>query len=483
MKRTLRVLMLLGILASAVTSAGTPTARYDVVVVGAGPGGVAAAIQAARMGERVLLIEETDWVGGQMTAAGVSTMDAGKYVQQHPFGLYEEFVERVEAHYRYLGKDIGTCYWNETQVCFEPSVGQTVLREMLEEAGVEVWTVTVVKSVITDGGNITGLDTTRGALWTTAVVDATEWGDVLGLLPGSFRLGEEIQDITWLAIIKKYADGVPAELVMVEPPGYNADDFRESLTLEGSGPGWPIRYPVSWRFHNAYRGLPDSTNPRNYTGWHGAITKTGVNWFNDAPMTPAAVTDRGVRREETCEAKLKTLQLLYYIQTEVDGRWAVANDEGYDTPFNRSRVCWPGFEDIEANMPVIPYIREARRMVGQETLLAAAIQTPTLDGVAWGDYKIDLHGARTILDFDETWDPANRGGGLFGIPLGAIVSAEYGGLFAAEKNISASRLANGAVRLQAVSMSTGQAAGAAAAMWPAVDAESLRATLPGPGGE
>lgn len=459
-------ILLFAILAFSFQPAGGTTPSFDVVVVGAGPGGIAAAIQASRDGARVLLLEETDWIGGQMTAAGVSTMDAGKEVQQHPFGLYAEFVQRLQDHYRRLGKSIGTCYWNETQVCFEPRVGQLILKDMLAEAGVTVRTLTTVTGVLLDGKSIHGLRTTRGEVLAPAVVDATEWGDVLGLLPGSYRLGAEIQDITWLAIIKRYPDGVPAELVMHEPPGYKPDDFRESLTLEGSGSNWPrpgIRYPVSWNFHNHYRGLPDSSNPRNYTGWHGATTKTGVNWFNDYTITPEAVTDRVVRREQTCQAKLKTLRLLYYIQTEIDSRWAVANDEGYDTPFNRNWACWPGFEDIEANMPVIPYVREARRLVGVETLLADGVRHPDGGGVAWGDYRIDLHGGRGALDFSETWDDTDRGGSVFGVPAGAFVSAVYRGLFATEKNISTSRLAAGATRLGPVAFSLGEAAGSLAA--------------------
>jgi NADPH-dependent 2,4-dienoyl-CoA reductase/sulfur reductase-like enzyme len=63
---------------------------YDVVVVGAGTGGVAASIQAARQGVHVALLEETDWIGGQMSAAAVSTMDElGKL--GGPQGIYSEF--------------------------------------------------------------------------------------------------------------------------------------------------------------------------------------------------------------------------------------------------------------------------------------------------------------------------------------------------------------------------------------------------------
>src|SRR5687768_9997628 len=58
----------------------SPTAvrgRYDVVIAGAGTGGCGAAIQAAQLGASVLLLEETDYIGGQMNAAGVTSMDEG----------------------------------------------------------------------------------------------------------------------------------------------------------------------------------------------------------------------------------------------------------------------------------------------------------------------------------------------------------------------------------------------------------------------
>ena len=60
------------------------TAEYDVVVAGAGTGGCGAAIQAARLDCRVLLLEETDWIGGQMAAAGVTTMDEDSVWMKFP---------------------------------------------------------------------------------------------------------------------------------------------------------------------------------------------------------------------------------------------------------------------------------------------------------------------------------------------------------------------------------------------------------------
>ena len=65
---------------------------YDVVVAGGGFGGIAAAIQAARLGASVLVVEPSDWIGGQATAAGVSTMDDLSRLRS---GLYLEFLSKV----------------------------------------------------------------------------------------------------------------------------------------------------------------------------------------------------------------------------------------------------------------------------------------------------------------------------------------------------------------------------------------------------
>lgn len=632
---------------------------YDVIVVGAGSGGFAASISAAREGARVLLIEETDWVGGQATAAGVSTMDGGKKVRlEHPESIYAEFVGKIEDHYQSIGKSVHTCYWGNNEICFEPHVGQNIMRQMMAEAGVTLLEQTIVIAVLLDtDGAISGVQTDKGTFYAPSLIEATEYGDVLELLPGSYMIGEQVQDVTWVAVVKYYPGGVPDSLIIQEaPPGYERDveKFRKYVTVDpafwdvpvdhwtaawieqlardkitiGCGKGiycpdayifraqmaiflermlhgsdyapppavglfkdvpnnwvadwvealyadgvtigcsedppifcpnnrvsraemaiflersirgiayvppppegrfddvpinhwaaawieqaandgitlgcsttnfcptklvtraqmavfleramhwpepytppaatggysdWPvIRYPVSWTFHNGYRGVPDSSISEDF------ITKTGINWANDWSISPEAVLDLDERRDQLCRAKLHTLNFIYYMQTEIDSGWAIANDEGYDTPYNYQNRCLPEeYAAIEVHFPLIPYVREARRMIGDHVLLVSEIRRISFeDAVAWGDYPVDFHGGMGDLDFGETWDmvdPALRG--IFDIPAGSLTSSLYPGLFATEKNISVSRLVNGATRLQPVTMSTGEAAGRLAADW------------------
>ena len=70
--------------------------EYDVIVVGGGAGGTSAAIQSARNGSRTLLIEETDWLGGMLTSAGVSAID-GNY--KLPSGFWGEFKDSLVSYY------------------------------------------------------------------------------------------------------------------------------------------------------------------------------------------------------------------------------------------------------------------------------------------------------------------------------------------------------------------------------------------------
>ena len=88
--RSLCVVLLLFAFLNSGEAAGL---QYDVVVAGAGAGGITAAIQAARMGADVLVIEESPWIGGQMTAAGVTTMDD---MSNQRSGIYREFIRSIE---------------------------------------------------------------------------------------------------------------------------------------------------------------------------------------------------------------------------------------------------------------------------------------------------------------------------------------------------------------------------------------------------
>lgn len=479
----------------------------DIVVAGAGVGGTAAAIQAARMGARVALVEETDWIGGQMTAAGVATMDEGGTIT-FKSGLYAEFLERMQQYYQARGKSVGTCYWKDTAHCYEPSAIQKVLYQMVDDTNrarkghIDIYLREKIQRVLGTDDEVTGVVTQDRVFHSKIVIDATEYGDVLPLTHATYRVGKFtsanigrscVQDINYSAIIKKYPNGVPRGLLMEHaPPGYDAE-FVESMRRFLRADGNPLnqQIPVDFEVHNRLRALPDSSNPENYSAsTPDKITRTAVNWFNDSPAD-TDIFDRSERKAIECAAKIRTLDFIYYIQHELKERdWSVANDEGYDTSYNREENSCPEipteFKAIEANFPLIPYIRESRRIVGEYTIVGSDLRREApwpepkpmydedpigidKDAIAVGDYNVYFHDCFAPEDLNPALDresdmPNQFRKGAFQVPIESLIPEKVDGLLAAEKNISQSRMASTATRLQPIVMLTGQAAGALAAI-------------------
>lgn len=475
------------------------TNSYDVVVVGGGAGGMAAALQAARMGMRVIILEETDLIGGQINP--VPNMDGGS-TPGSGTGIYKEFIDRVSTYYATTGrfpeaKSIGTCYWQNLTKCFEPKVGREIMLSMLSSAGVTVKTGVKIQAVNKSGNVVTGVSLSDGSTYQGKIVmDATEYGDLMPLAGVKYRIGNVVggepygdnacvQDITYAVPIKQYSTIPEALLIKNKPPGYDANlnSYRAVVTREGEK-SWSGKLPVNFLVHNAYRGIPDSTNPKNYvaslTG--EGITKTMINWANDYPdsnLSIKYIEDKNYRQTANCEAKLKTIGFIYYLQTELGMKnWSIATDEGFNTTLNQANLCAnipSELKEIEKQFPPIPYVRESRRLLVKDTLTGSEILrvgtplsavTKFADSLAVGDYPNDLHGCDSDSNLEVSLgDSASQitPGGLFQVPFTAFIPESVDGFLVASKSLGVSRIVNGATRLQPIEMAIGQAAGALAA--------------------
>ena len=490
--------------------ASASQAEYDVVVVGAGTGGTAAAIQAARMGASVALVEESDWVGGQMTGAAVSTMDDKTFTRT---GIYLEFITKVREYYGARGHNVNVCYWGSDTIAFEPWVGRTILMDMLKGVGgiqfyfkTRALSAKVVKNRVSEAVFVQGGKkfTLKGKIF----IDATECGDFIPLTGARYRIGNSIspktdknsiiQDITYVAVVKKYPDGLPPELkVETPPPGYSNYLFRFREIIRPDGDTWPGKYPFNTEVHNEYRAMPGISNVNAVDGgrpetWQ-YVTRTGVNWANDyydksegvRGMSAKYIEDKSYRLACDREAMMKALCFIYYMQNELGMEdWSVDNRQDFGTYFGNDWQNWEPaarYSEILRHFPPFPYVRESRRIMGVKTMSVRDVVRDSKlrrtaqsipDAIALGEYPVDIHGATDPhfldLDLNEAKDiPENmwqNTGGLFQIPFGALIPEKLNGLIAAEKNISVSRLVSGATRLQPVTMLTGQAAGAAAAL-------------------
>jgi threonine dehydrogenase-like Zn-dependent dehydrogenase len=528
---------------------GGPTLA-DVVVVGGGPSGIAAALSAKDAGARtVVLLERTDYLGGQV-AAGVGTMDEGSRdrFDQRADGIWNRIVRAFLDEYARLGwPHASTCYGagsSGRSVCVSPSVGRRVYTRLLQDAGVIVQLGVDVAPVMT-GTRITGVRWTRtiapkqsDVIATSVVIDASENGSVLvpagaayrsgnglGNTPGSAPAGH-IQRITYAAVVRSYGGGtMPKALDLVGAPfptpvgdtnpaatkarvlAYFATRVVKGGSSYNNSQGLP--WSPTWALQ--YRGLPNPGKVPYFASQPWRITRTVLNYANDYPTWQAGdlggaelsaryLEDPAYQHRIDCRAKLRTVQFVWYMQNKLgQPTWSVATDEGFDTPWSRTQRCngvelKTTYAAFEAAMPVIPYTRESRRGVGLTTLTgsqvlrtphgeaiagphgetsaSAALVQPS-DTIAIGYYRSDMHGGSAAADLESGLEttadrPATVGGvvpvGPFGIPLRALVSADVQGLILAERNISQTRIVNGATRVQPEMTAVGAAAGTLAAL-------------------
>jgi hypothetical protein len=472
----------------------------DVAVIGGGMGGVAAALAAAQLGMRVLLSEETDWLGGQISSQGVSALDEHAYIES--FGgtrTYYALREGIRDDYRARyavpaampdGAPLNPGNGWVSRLCFEPRVGVRVIDAMLapqiEARRLRVLIETrPVAAVVQDDRVIQVTLRSRHdqevQVRAVYVLDATELGELLPLTGTDFVTGAEagaetgephasadgphpgeVQSFTYCFAVE-YCPG--QDHTIRKPRGYAG--FRErqpySLTLEAQdGTPRPFRMfeesPEGllpfWTYRRIREGtLLDRSGELGdiaLINWHGNDYH-GASLIGKTPGEWARVVD---------EAKRLALGFLFWLQTEAQ------RDDGASYGYPGLRLL-PDVMDTGDGLSKAPYFRESRRIVPLKRIvegdvLAAgrkgARAAPFPDAVGIGWYALDLHPAvgNTRTLFEPTLP--------FQIPLGALIPRDGpGNLMAACKNIGTTHISNGAYRLHPVEWNIGESAGALAA--------------------
>ena len=401
----------------------------------------------------VILVEETTWLGGMLSSAGVSAIDGNHFL---PSGLWGEFRQKL---YQYYGNPdtVKTGWVSDT--LFEPHVANEIFYEMIKEYRNillinEYWPTKVVVEK----------DSVRGSVFENALnkqiqieakisIDATEYGDFMSLAGCPFDFGREskeqtgetfapenadtaVQDLTYVAILQEYDDG--KNHIVSKPASYNPDLFK------GCCSDWSAKGDqnlVSAKKMLDYGRLPNK--------------KYMINWpicGNDF-KAPDLNCSREEREAYLQHAKEHTLSFIYFLQTQLGFETFGLADNEFSS---------------EDNLPLIPYIRESRRIIGQEKLTLDHILDPYSakipplyqQSIAVGDYPLDHHHLDKTVANSEKYPKIPA----FSVPYACLVPLDKDGLLVAEKSISVSHIVNGCTRLQPVVMQIGQAAGAAAAL-------------------
>lgn len=182
------------------TAAGAAGADCDIVIYGGTASGVAAAVQASRMGKTAVLVEPGRHIGG-LTSGGLGWTDSGD--KRVIGGISHEFYQRVKTHYDapsawvYGTRDTYPPYRKgaDTMWTFEPKVAEQILRDMLKEAKVEVVfgeRLDRAKGVTRDGTRIVSMTTESGKTFSGKVfIDATYEGDLMAAAGVTYTVGRE----------------------------------------------------------------------------------------------------------------------------------------------------------------------------------------------------------------------------------------------------------------------------------------------------
>ena len=485
----------------------------DLVIAGAGLGGCAAAIAACRNGLKVIMTEETDWIGGQVSQQGVPP-DEHQWIETHGApASYREFRKRVREYYRrnypLIPEAAGREFLNPgdgsvSRLCHEPRVAVAVLTEMLapfiSSGKLILLTDHKIKSADVEGDSVRSLEMVSlrngnkiilSAPW---VVDATECGDLLPITGTEYVTGTESKNETKelhapekanpnnnQAFTVCFAMDYQPDTNNVKDPPVNYNFWRNytpQMTPPWSGRLLDLKYsnprnlePKELGFHPEgiltgnslnlwlYRRIINRANFAEGT-YKGDISL--VNWpQND--YFPGNIIDVGEKefQKHVEAARQLSLSLFYWLQTE-----APRPDGGLGWHGLRLRGDVMGTED---GMAKYPYIRESRRIKALFTILeehvgaenrklvagdeAGKTSAPFSDSVGIGYYHIDLHPSSegdNYIDFSSL---------PFQIPLGALIPRRMNNLLPANKNIGTTHITNGCYRLHPVEWSIGEAVG------------------------
>ena len=473
------------------------------IIIGGSIGGVLAAYSLCGMGETVVLTEETDWIGGQLTSQAVPP-DEHKYIEYTGCTRsYREYRNKVRNYYRnhpFIIDEIKTKQFfcpggsSVSRLAHPPKLALKFLNEMLDgfikKGKLKILLNAKPKNTETDADEIKSVTVSVAGedirLTGKYFLDGTDTGELIKLSGEKYRSGaeskaetlefhapfagnkEDMQPVTYVCAAELCKEG---DYTINKPAEY--DYFRQIkmpcgnyniLSMYGpdSSTGKAKRFGIfdGETDENgnklfglfSYRRIVNSNNFKN-----GYVPNdiTLINWpQNDYFMDN--VYDGKDDANNLYMAKQLTLSLMYYLQTEVP---RADGGKGYKNLKLNKEIL--GTSD---GLAKAPYIRESRRLDTAfkvtENMIAKKSNNELprfYDSVGVGCYHIDMHiTTRTHTFFyDEAWP--------FEIPLRIFIAPTYKNLMPCCKNTGLTHITNGCYRLHPVEWNTGESAGLAAA--------------------
>ena len=375
--------------------------RYDVIVVGGGPAGSAAAIAAGRAGASVLLIEKENCLGSMSTSGFVNPL----FDHANKDGLLREIINELKERHAWGG------FWNES---FIYEYMKEILERKCTEAGVTLLYDTRYVGVMREGNRVLGVCTEniegRCAFYGSVVIDGSGDAAVAADAGAQWELGDEengeCQSMTLMYLVggipEKYRDGLMIYKLL-----------QEAFARQGRGGNSPFTMPYMIPVPNSDFAVMQLTHMRNYS--------------------PLSARDRTEAVLEGRRQMIETFEVL----------------RDFDPDFSRFYLI--------QSAPLLG-IRESRRIVGEYCLteddLACGARFP--DGITEVRFGIDIHRNN---DDEQECHPVKP----YQIPYRCLIPKGIEGLLVAGKTISGTHVAMASYRVTGDCCAMGEAAGKAAA--------------------
>lgn len=499
-------------------------AQYDLIIVGGNPGGIMAAISAARLGKTSLILERTNHIGG-LPANGLGATDI--HTRGATTGLFLEFVKRVKKHYiTKYGQDSRQVIFSSDGYRFEPAVAEQVFEQMLSEHADKI-KVLKMHQFDSDPQNLSMVNDQIQAIKvlnrkTKEIIvykgkmflDATYEGDLAAAAKVPFRVGREsIAEFNEPGAGKlyKYWAGPEASgttnlgdnavqaynyrlcltnneknrAPIPKPPVYNRDEFGSLVNDVLTG-----RH-TSFQMKEVTEEMMESNRKAIMKGDTTQIPgdKWGINKISNMVTLPNDKTDANNQHQgfistdlpeenwpwptaswewrDKYAERLKnyTLGLLYFSQ----------HDASLPTHFKKAALEWGLAKDEYTdnnNFPRQVYVREGRRFEGvyfftaKDALPLGTGQRPPVhaSSITSSHYALDSHATLKReagrVQLDGFFSYATA---VYTIPLGVILPKEVDNLIFPVP-VSGSHVGFSTLRLEPCWMALGQAAGVAASI-------------------
>ena len=448
---------------------------YDIIIYGATPSGIAAAVNAASEGMHVALFEETDHIGG-LTSGGLSNTDFLSF--ESLGGTWRDFMNGVVKHYADAygenSQQVKDC-WNGAY--YEPKVARQVFMDMLgayDKIVVKTNHRVVAATTILNENQHSNIKSLRlkdletqqlFEVTASVFIDATYEGDLMAKAGCAYTLGSEGPEMynepaasqkDWhvqcynfrVTLCQNPENSIP----IPRPENYDSTAYELILNEIEAGSINTLRDIIRGQNRQIPNGKADFNDRKG--------SPISIKLCNETDVWPEGAAE--VRAQIWEKAKNHTLGILYFLQNDsrLPGniqsemqRWNLPRDE---------------FEEY-GNFPPVIYVREGRRLIGRHVFTQhdgtpdGSVRAPAFHrAIAIGDYNFNSHG--TYYTCDKTL-LGNLGAvsAPFQVPFGVLLPKRVDNLLVSVA-VSASRVGFGALRMEPTWTALGQAAGLAAAL-------------------